>query len=107
MHFTGGDVLSVLEVILPRRHGGTPGDYQFVEQERQGLSCIEIVVSPRVELREEDQVVATVLQHLSAQSRGARLMAGQWQQGRTLELVRREPYMTDSGKTPPIRVMQR
>jgi hypothetical protein len=107
MHFTGGDVLSVLEVVLPRRHGGAAGDYQFVEQERQGLSCIEIVVSPRVELREGDQVVATVLQHLGAQSRGAKLMASQWQQGRTRELVRREPDMTDSGKMPPIRVMRR
>jgi hypothetical protein len=106
MHFTGGDVLSVLEVVLPRRHGGTLGDYQFVEQERQGLSCIDIVVSPRVQLRDPDQVVATVLQNLGAQSRGAKLMAGQWQQGRTLELVRREPYMNDSGKTPPIRVLR-
>jgi hypothetical protein len=106
MHFTGGDVLSVLEAVLPRRHGGALGDYQFVEQERQGLSCIEIVVSPRVQLRDPDQVVATVLQYLGAQSRGAKLMAGQWQQGRTLELVRREPYMNDSGKTPPIRVLR-
>lgn len=106
MHFTDGDVLSVLEVILPQRHGGTPGDYQFVEQERQGLSCIDIVVSPRVQLRDANQVAATVLQHLSAQSRGAKSMAGQWQQSKTLELVRREPYVTDTGKTPPIRVMQ-
>lgn len=107
MHFTGGDVLSVLEVVLPRRHGGMPGDYQFVEHERQGLSCVDIVVSPRVQLRDPDQVPATVLQHLSAQSRGAKLMAGQWQQGKTLELVRREPYMNHSGKTPPICVMRR
>jgi len=107
MHFVGSNVLALLEEILPAHHGGGPGDYQFVEEERDGLSRIAIVVSPRVELRNGDQLTATVLDSLSADSRGARMMADQWRQAGVLEVIRREPYTTAVGKTPPIRVTPR
>ena len=107
MHFVGSNVLAMLEEVLPRRHGGGPGDYQLVEEERDGLSRIGITVSPRVYLIDEGQLATTILDYLSSDSRGAKMMADQWRQGDVLEVIRREPYTTAVGKTPPIRVMPR
>ncbi len=61
MHFTASDVLTLLEEVLPSVHGGAAGDYQLVQTEPDGLSIVEIVVSPRVELRDRARVVGTVL----------------------------------------------
>ena len=107
MHFIGSNVLTMLEEVLPGRHGGSPGDYQLVEQEREGLSRIGILVSPRVEMRDETSLTKTILDYLAGDSRGAKMMADQWRQGCVLEVIRREPYTTAAGKTPPIRVMPR
>ena len=107
MHFIGSNVVTILEQVLPSRHGGTPGDYQLVENERDGLSRVDVVVSPRVTLRDADQLAATILDSLSSDSRGAKMMADQWRQTGMLEVIRREPYSTDAGKTPPIRVAPR
>jgi hypothetical protein len=107
MHFIGSNVVAMLEEVLPSRHGGAPGDYQLVEEERNGLSTVNIVVSPRVALRDGDQLTRTILDSLSSDSRGARMMADQWRQTVVLEVIRREPYTTAAGKTPPIRVVPR
>lgn len=107
MHFIGSNVVAMLEEVLPRRHGGAPGDYQLVEEERDGLSRVGIVVSPRTPLRDADQLPATILDFLSSDSRGAKMMADQWRQTSVLEVIRREPYTTAVGKTPPIRVAPR
>lgn len=107
MHFIGGDVLTLLEETLPQRHGGGAGDYQLEECERDGVSWIGVVVSRRVALRDEDRVPETVLEFLSNASRAGRMMADQWRQGGTLEVIRKEPHVTAAGKTPPIRVAPR
>lgn len=107
MHFIGSNVVAMLEEVLPSRHGGAPGDYQLVEEERDGLSRVAIVVSPRALLRDAEQLPRTILDYLSSDSRGAKMMADQWRQGGVLEVVRREPYTTAVGKTPPIRVVPR
>lgn len=107
MHFIAGDVLTILEEVLPNRHGGRPGDYQFVEAERDGLSHVMIAVHPDVAVREIDQVPATVLRFISSSSRGGRMMADQWKQSSTLTVKRQVPFIAESGKTPPIRVMPR
>lgn len=107
MHFIGSNVVAMLEEVLPSRHGGAPGDYQLVEEERDGLSRVAIVVSPRALLRDADQLQGTILDYLSSDSRGARMMADQWRQTGVLQVIRREPYATAAGKTPPIRVVPR
>lgn len=107
MHFIGSNVVTMLEEVLPNRHGGAPGDYQLVEEERDGLSKVAIVVSPRAILRDAEQLPATILDYLSSDSRGAKMMADQWRQTGVLEVIRREPYTTAVGKTPPIRVAPR
>ncbi len=71
------------------------------------MSKVGIVVSPRAILRDEEQLTTTILDYLSSDSRGGRMMADQWRQTGVLEVIRREPYTTAVGKTPPIRVMPR
>ena len=37
MTFLGGELITLVEEILPARFGGHPTDYQFVEEEEGGL----------------------------------------------------------------------
>ena len=107
MHFMGSDVIRLVEEILPAAHGGLPTDYQFVEEHKESITRVSILVSPRVGDVDESQVVNTVLRFLGAQGHGDRLMTTFWEQGRTLRVVRGEPYVTPASKTPPLRVLGR
>ena len=104
MHFTGSDVLELIDSVLPTAHGGAPTDYQLVEQQGGALTKIGIVVSPRVGEVENQAVIATVLDFLGGKERGGRMMADHWKDGGTLLVIRREPYATGAGKVPPIRI---
>lgn len=106
MHFMGGEIITLVEEVLPAAHGGYPTDYQFVEEEQDAVSRVSILISPRVGKVDEGKVLGTVLRFLGSRSRGDRMMAGHWQQGRTLRVVRREPYATAVGKIPPLRVLR-
>jgi hypothetical protein len=105
IHFLGSDIIRLVEEVLPAAHGGLPTDYQFVEEHGESISRVSILVSPRVGAVDEPQVVNTVLRFLEAQGQGGRLMSTFWEQGRTLRVVRREPYVTPASKTPPLRVL--
>ena len=106
MHFLGSDVLTLVEQVLPAKHGGYPTDYQFVEQEQSdALSRVNIVVSPRVDGIVEDDVIQTTLEFLGSRSRGDRAMANHWREGQTLRVVREEPLANDVGKILPLRVL--
>jgi hypothetical protein len=98
MHFTGSDLLSLVDDLLPRTFGGTPTDYQFVEEERDGLPAVSLIVSPRVNGVSADAVADVVLRTLGARDPAHRMMAAIWRDGRTLHVVRREPYATRTGK---------
>ncbi len=98
----GSDMLRVLEEVLPHRFGGTPVDYQLVEEEdNRGFTKLTLVVSPKVELPDEQQVVATVLRELGTSSlhRDVRSI---WGQADSVTIKRAEPEMTLGGKTPPL-----
>jgi hypothetical protein len=107
IQFLGSDIVELVEVVLPARHGGHPTDYQFVEEQDGPLTEVKILVSPRVNLRDEERVVQTALRFLAARDVGGRLMSAFWDQGRTLRVERREPYVTPAHKTPPIRVLRK
>jgi hypothetical protein len=100
-HFLGSDLLALVDEVLPARFGGTPTDYQLVEEEVNGLPKVGIVIRPHLgEILEED-VVSAVLTFLGSQRRN-RLMAEVWRDGQTLGVVRREPYMTAAAKILPL-----
>jgi hypothetical protein len=107
MHFLGSDILTLVEKILPETFGGGPMDYQFVEQDRDGLPEISIFVSPRLGRVDDRQVIETIIGFLGARSRGDRMMAERWAQARTLKVVRCNPIFTDTSKMLALHVLRK
>lgn len=99
--FLGTELLRILEEVLPATFGGGPTDYQFVEAEEAGRSCIYIVASPRLGDLDEREVIERILDTLRAYPGGA-MMTELWRQGQTLRVLRREPFRTESAKILPL-----
>lgn len=104
--FLGTELHRLLEEVLPGRFGGNPTDYQFVEQEVDGLPKVSILISPRVRQVDEGAVVDTVFKTLVSYP-GGDIMAGKWRDGNTLRVVRREPYATKSAKILPLHILKK
>jgi hypothetical protein len=106
--FLGADLVPLVEEVLPRAFGGTPTDYQFLEQECNGLSRVSIVIHPRLGPIDESRVLSLIYQRLSrGHSIGNALMTAHLLQGQTLSVLRREPLTTPSNKTLPLHVLPR
>ena len=103
--FLGIELITLLEEVLPGTFGGSPADYQLVEEEQNGLSKVSIVVNPRVGAVDETALVETALAFLGKHSAGHGLMAQFWEEGLTLRVVRREPYATAAGKILPLHIL--
>jgi hypothetical protein len=104
----GNEIIRVLEEDLPARFGGTPLDYQLVEQEdRAGFTRLYLRISPRLHIADEDVVRQVVLQALSASSSMADAARTVWQRTHTLQIARREPILTSRGKHFPLRFLNR
>lgn len=100
----GSLLIELLEEVLPARFGGAPTDYQVVEEEEQGLPRVSILVAPRVGDIDEPALIDTVFRALRTQT-GGELMTDQWQQGNTLRIVRREPYINSRAKILPLHIL--
>ena len=103
--FLGSDLYRLLEEVLPQRFGGSPIDYQFVEEEEKGLPRVSLVVAPRVGPLNDQQVIETVLETLRVVPGGTE-MTDQWRQGGTLRVLRQEPYSTSTAKVLPLHVLR-
>jgi hypothetical protein len=102
--FLGTGLLAVVEDVLPARFGGSPGDYQFVEEEENGISKVSIVVAPTVGAVDEQEVINVVLARLSA-CPGGHLMTDIWRRHGALQVARREPYATAAFKILPLNIL--
>jgi hypothetical protein len=99
MTFLDADLVHVLEEILPARFGGTPVDYQLVEQESaEGQPVLRLLVHPRLGTLDASAVVATFLKALAARSDAERVMGLVWQEAGLVAVERRPPLATASGK---------
>jgi phenylacetate-coenzyme A ligase PaaK-like adenylate-forming protein len=105
MSFLGGDLLSLVEQVLPSRFGGNPTDYQLVEREQDGLTKVSLVVSRAVGELDQDEVVRAVLEFLRSRGFAENMMADVWAQSRTLQVVRSDPHGTPGGKILPLRTL--
>ncbi len=103
--FLGSMLHEVLEDRLPSRFGGSPLDYQLVEDEEDGVPRVSVVVSPRVGPVDENAVIEAVLEGLSFAD-WSRRQADLWRQNHTLRVRRREPYATRAGKILPLHVLR-
>ena len=98
MHFVGDDLLAIVDAVLPARFGGNPTDYQFVEGEEDGLTRVDLIVSPRLGEIDERQMSALVLDTLAKGGPAQAMMANRWRLGATLRVTRRDPYATSTAK---------
>jgi hypothetical protein len=104
----GSDMLHILEDVLPSRFGGSPLDYQLHEEEdRDGLTRLSLVISPRVPIPDEATVVTAVLEAMTRESVGADAARKIWSQAGTLRIRRAEPVVTGRGKLMPLHVTKR
>jgi hypothetical protein len=67
---------------------------------------VSILIDPRVGDVSHSAVLDAVLQTLS-ECPGGRIMTDQWQQVRTLRVIRRPPYATTSAKVLPLHILQK
>lgn len=87
----GSDMERILEQVLPERFGGSPLDYQLVEEEDdEGLTRLTLHVHPRVGQVDEGEIVTTVHRALGRAGGAAEAARELWRQAGTLS-VRREP----------------
>jgi hypothetical protein len=104
----GGDMIRILEEVLPARFGGTPLDYQLVEEEdERGFTRLSLRVSPRIRIDDDAAVVREVLDALARTSVAADMARAFWQAADSLRLVRAQPIVSARGKQMSLHVMRR
>jgi hypothetical protein len=97
--FFDTDLVRILEEALPRRFGGGPADYQLVEETvGNGAPALRLLVHPAVGSVDPRLVRAAFLEALAAGSGSATAAVQLWRDGGYVEVVRRPPLMTASGK---------
>lgn len=100
----GSEMLRILEEVLPARFGGSSVDYQLLEQEdEKGFTRLYLVISPRIEIQDEQQVIEVVLNALGASSAMANAARAVWQGAGIFRIKRTEPVWTRRGKYLPLR----
>jgi hypothetical protein len=99
----GSEMMRILDETLPGKFGGSPLDYQLLEEEDdQGFTRISLVISPKVNIANEAAVIETVLEALRRSSVAADLAQAHWRQAKTLRVKRIEPIWTARGKLMPL-----
>jgi len=99
----GSEMVRILEEVLPSRFGGSPLDYQLLEEEdEKGYTRLSLIVSPRIEIMDERAVIEAVLESLGKGSDAADLARSIWTQAKTLQVKRIDPIQTTRGKQMPL-----
>jgi len=100
----GSDAVSILETALPRRFGGSPGDYQLVEQEGGQQTEVVLRVSPRTGVGSTEDVREFFLSELR-KCYGGTLAARLWKHSAGFTVMLEEPYATRGGKVLPLHLL--
>jgi hypothetical protein len=99
----GSEMIHILEEILPSHFGGSPLDYQLLEEEDEhGYTKLSLIISPKIDIKDETEVINTLLQALGKSSIAADLARSLWKQAGTLRVKRMEPIWTARGKLNPL-----
>jgi len=99
----GTDMVHILEEVLPNRFGGSPFDYQLVEEEDDdGFTRLSLTVSPRVDVPNERELVQAVLESVPAGP-----LRSLWSQAGSVRIRRGEPVWTSRGKFLPLHLKER
>lgn len=99
MTLIGSDMERILDKVLPAKFGGSAQDYQLMEEEgNDGFTRRSIIVSPRIKLADESEVVQTILDELGKGDAAADLARAFMSQGQSLNVKRMDPVWTNRGK---------
>jgi len=99
MTFMKSDFARIAEEILPLKYGGSSTDYQIQEEsDENGMTFVNVRVSPRVGKIDDIDLIRTVIGELGKGKHARRLMAGVWAQADTIRVLRTEPIPTKRGK---------
>ena len=105
MTLMGGDMVRVLEEVLPARLGGGPGDYQLVEREASGETRLTLRVSARAGSPSPLRVKECFLQEIRKYYGGS-LAARVWAHADAVEVIAGEPIATPNGKVHPLHLLR-
>lgn len=95
------DMIRILEELLPARFGGTSLDYQLIEEEdERGMTKLSIVVDPKVQISNDQDVIDSVLNALKSAKGG--VDGALFERGKTFRVKRMSPIPTVSGKLMPL-----
>ena len=100
----GTDILRILEEALPARFGGSPGDYQLVEQEARTETRIVLRVNPRI----GNVPVAEVRDFFLREIRklfGGSLTSRTWSHADSVEVLLEAPIAGRTGKILPLHLI--
>lgn len=104
----GIDILHILEEVLPQKFGGSPLDYQLVEEEDEnGFTFISLIVSPSVPIDDEAELVSTLLDAMNRKGPAGGTASETWAQSGNLRIKRMQPVLTARGKLLPLYVPKR
>lgn len=88
----GSDLVRILEEVLPQRFGGSPLDYQLVEEEDENsLTRLSLIIDPSVHIDDESQVISTVLKELKATDAPSSMGGTIWAAAGTFRIKRMTP----------------
>jgi hypothetical protein len=103
----GSDMVRILEEVLPTQFGGSPLDYQLVEEEDAvGFTRLTLVANPDIAAGDE-ALREAVFSALTRAGGAAGMARALWQQAGTLQVRRSQPHVTERGKQPSFRVSRR
>jgi hypothetical protein len=104
----GSEMIAILEGVLPRRFGGSALDYQLLEDEdERGFTRLSLLVSPHLDIRDDQQVLDVMWDALRASSVGADLARDMWRRAGSLRVQRSAPIWTERGKLMPLHLASR
>lgn len=104
----GSQMEQLLERALPSRFGGTPLDYQLVEEEdRQGFTRLTLLVHPRLEVADEELIAETVRDAMQRTGGAVALSAAIWDLTGTFRVRREAPWVSPRGKHQILRTLRK
>jgi len=96
------DMTRVLEEVLPARFGGSPLDYQMVEEEDDdGFTRLNLLVHPRIQIADEAEVIGTVVRNITGSG------YHRWTEAGTIRVKRMAPLTTARDKLIPLHLARR
>ena len=108
MTFLDGDVIQILDEILPARLGGVPGHYQLIEDELpDGRPRLRLLIHPAVGPLDAAAARDAFLAALGSLSELHRSMAATWREAGLVDIERRPPVAETIGKVLHLRAAGR